>query len=240
MSDQNVADRITTICSRYDIVFIMETRDSTGSALNDLWTRLNKTDDWGLVQSAPIGRTSYKEQYVYFYRTEKAKLTSSYQSPDPQDIYEREPFSVEFQYWSVSHGEQRQVALLGLHAKPDDVPNELGKLPEVIKSVGGQFNSSDGVIALGDFNADCRYLSTQEMQTLDIFQSGSGFTSLIPSSADTTVSTHTDCAYDRVVVYGAQLNVQSAQVYDYRAAMNLDFYDAYDVSDHYPVEFELY
>jgi len=240
MSDHTVANRIAQICERYDVVFIMETRDSSGTALNDLWTLLNKTDDWGLVQSNPLGRSNtYKEQYVFFYRTEKAKVMSSYQVPDSHDVYEREPFCVEFQFWSVSHGEKRRVVLMGLHSRPDDVKEELGKLPDTIKSVDRHFHSADGVISMGDFNADCSYASGHTRDSLEIFDSSSDFTSLIPSSADTTVS-NSNCAYDRIIVYGSQVSARSAKVYNYQSAMHLSYDDAYDISDHFPVEFQLY
>ena len=36
-------------------------------------------NEWGMLRSGRIGRSSYKEQYVYAYRLGRARLTGSYQ-----------------------------------------------------------------------------------------------------------------------------------------------------------------
>ena len=40
------------------------------------------------------------------------------QDQDSTDIFEREPFSVSFEYWSVTPGAMKQVVLMGVHTKP--------------------------------------------------------------------------------------------------------------------------
>lgn len=241
MADPVVSAQIVQIVERYDLVSIMETRDNTDTALGDLWAVLNKTDSWGLVNSTKLGRSTYKEQYVFFYRLEKARLMGYYQIADPQDLYEREPFTAEFQYWSVDTGSKRRVAFLSLHSKPHDTPAELAHLPDAIKATATHFSSAGGVIAMGDFNADCRYASATKQGTLDIFDPNSAdFTSLIAADADTTTNQASDCAYDRVIVYGSDVRPKEAKVYNYQTAMKLDDTAALAVSDHFPVEFKLF
>ncbi|XP_005097092.1 deoxyribonuclease-1 [Aplysia californica] len=239
MSDTTVANHITEILVRYDVILIQEVRDSTGSSLKDLWSRLNKTDDWGFVASAPIGRTTYKEQYVFYYRLKLAHLLSTYQTPDSSDVYEREPFSVEFEYFSVTPGTKKQVVLMALHSRPTDAFDELDHLPTSIKSAASHFKGAGGVVAMGDFNADCNYVSSTKQLQLEIFKDNSEFTSLIPDSADTT-SGDSNCAYDRIIVFGHDIRARDAKVYNYQKAMGLSDDATGDISDHYPVEFQLH
>lgn len=240
MSNATHADRITSIVQRYDIISIYETRDSTGTALEDLMSRLNATDKWGMEASIPIGRSKgYKEQYVFFYRKDKARVVSSYLYPDPQDVYEREPFSVSFEYWSVTPADKRKVVLMGLHTRPADTPEELAELPATIRAVASHFRGEGGVIAMGDFNADCGYANNAEKAGFVIFNATSGFTSLLPDDTDTTTNQNSDCAYDRIISYGGDVRPAHAEVYNYTAALQLTENEALDISDHYPVQFEL-
>ena len=235
MRNQDVRTTIVDIVNRYDIVLIQEVRDKSGAAINTLWSQLNSTDNWGMVKSERLGRSQrYKEQYVFFYRTGRIISVGSYQDEDPFDIYEREPFSVQFVY--ISNDNLHRIVLLGLHAKPDDVPAELNQLPSSIGAVSDYF-SVNKVIAMGDFNADCSYASSRELAEMDIFQENSGFVSLIPDTEDTTQSS-THCAYDRIVVYG-DVNACCGNVYNFQEELNLSPSHAKSVSDHYPVEFEL-
>jgi len=49
---------------------------------------------------------------------------------------------------------------------------------------------------LGDLNADCSYVSEADWSDIALWVNP-WFTWLIDNTADTTVSTNTDCAYDR-------------------------------------------
>lgn len=238
MADTLVADKIVDILNRYDIVLVQETRDATGTALNDLWTRLNKTDHWNMVASDRVGRNSYKEQYVFYYRIEKAKYLDSFLLADSQDFYERDPFAIEFEYYSTNDSINRRVVLLALHSKPLDAYKELIQLPNDIVFCAGHFHKAGGVVALGDFNAGCRYVSRTRQNKLPIFNNAS-FTNLIPHSADTT-SGSSDCAYDRIVVYGNDIIARDGQVFNYQNEYGLSDNLTLDISDHFPVSFNLY
>ena len=238
MSDATTANHIVDILTRYDVILVQEVRDKSGTSLNDLWSLLNNTaSSWGMVSSSRIGRTSYKEQYVFFYRTGKVTFLGSFQTPDAPDIYEREPFSAEFSYFSMSRRERRSVVLMGLHSKPQDAVVELQQLPSDVMAAARHFPLADGVVAMGDFNADCSYVSSRTMPTLDIFKPP--FRSLISDSADTTTG-KTNCAYDRVVVYGDDVIARDGHVFNHQVELGLDLSQANDVSDHYPVEFKLH
>lgn len=48
---------------------------------------------------------------------------------------------------------------------------------------------------MGDFNADCSYMNSNELASLEL--KTEDFLWLIDDDADTTVANTTDCAYDR-------------------------------------------
>lgn len=241
ISNSTVANNICKILQRYDIVLLQEVRDSSNSALKALQAHLNVSDSWAFIASPRLGRsTTYKEQYVFFYRMKSVNITGQYLYNDTaHDYFEREPFSVEINYYSVAKSAFRHVVLLGLHTRPEDAFNELRNLSAVMKVVAAHFNQTDAVIGMGDFNADCSYVNGAERRSLEIFTPSSGFSSYINDSADTTVAHTTNCAYDRVISLGS-VDLRHAQPYNFELGLGLSTAAASAVSDHYPVEFELH
>ena len=97
-------------------------------------------------------------------------------------------------------------------------------------------------MTLGDLNADCRYLEEGQRSAATLLNTPTKYTSFVADSADTTVSHNTDCAYDRLFLTSqgqAQVKVANVKVFDFEKEFGLDFWDAWNVSDHYPVEFTL-
>jgi hypothetical protein len=84
--------------------------------------------------------------------------------------------------------------LTGLHAEPNNVNTavELNALVGVYNLTSDLLRTSNGVL-LGDFNADCQYLSNARYSQLKLVTDGR-FTWLLDE--DTTASS-SDCAYDR-------------------------------------------
>ena len=236
MKKADIVEHIVTILNRYDVVLIQEVKDSSQTAIAQLLRRLNDLtgDDWEMLESERLGSgRSYKEQYVFFYRTEKARVLYTYQIPE-NEIYAREPFCIELEYGSSD----KRVVLMGLHAAPREAVSELTELASSIREVAEVFPDADGVVAMGDFNADCSYVTARERGDLEIFWSYD-FDSLIPDEADTT-SGRSDCAYDRIIVYGSDVRTSRGRVYDFQEDLGLSATTAGKVSDHYPVEFTLY
>ena len=87
------------------------------------------------------------------------------------------------------------------------------------------------IIILGDFNADCGYASTYELNQLDI--RSPEYLWVVPDSADTTFSENTHCAYDRIV-----LTSDVDERFFGRWGVDRNMSDS-DVSDHFPVWFDL-
>ena len=75
MSDAVVAQHIATIVVRYDILLIQEIRDKSGQSIEDLLELINQQDSgftYEYIMSDRLGRSSYKEQYAFLYRSERA------------------------------------------------------------------------------------------------------------------------------------------------------------------------
>ncbi|GFR59188.1 deoxyribonuclease [Elysia marginata] len=242
MSRPETVKNLVRIMKRYDVVFVMETRDAGMTSLTQLRTALGYTQ-WNYTASIPIGRSTYKEQYVYWYRPAAVKLLqASVYDDDAWDNFEREPYMAQFQYWSHSARSEIKVTLVGIHIKPAVVVEELEHLPKVISSAKKVFPDSDGIVVMGDFNADCRYMNDVERSEPSLLNTPTKYISYVGDAADTTVSHNTDCAYDRLVVPSQgqpEVKVANVKVFDFEKALGLSFEAAHDVSDHYPVEFTL-
>lgn len=172
MGDPAKVTELIKIIKRYDILMIQEIRDSSQTAIYDLQTQLNNstTDDYDVIVSARLGRTSSKEQYAFFYKRSSITLMGCIQETDASDLFEREPYTCRFKN-KVSN---KSFSLISLHAKPEDAVNELNALRDVWDTVSSAYGDSN-IIAMGDFNADCDYLSNNEFDNLD-FNVGGAFT----------------------------------------------------------------
>ena len=231
MSKPNVVASLVEILSRYDIVLIQEIRDKKGEAIIKLLHRLNIAtgNKYDLVLSDRLGNSNSKEQYAFIYNKYKLEVLKVYNYLDKGNKFEREPFSVKFKYLD------KDFILSGIHVDPDLVFEELNELDEAIENINTILSDFD-LVLMGDFNADCNYISEKDLKKLDIFIK---YSWLIDSKTDTTTS-KTDCAYDRIIVTDSLiLNVKSSRVYHFDKEQGLNKKETKRVSDHYPVEFLL-
>ncbi|NXG80045.1 DNSL2 protein, partial [Baryphthengus martii] len=239
MSNEGVASIIVSILRRYDIMLVQEVRDSDLSAVTELMEQLNSVSKfpYDYEISGPLGRDNYKEMYLFIYRTDVVSVVDTYQYEDPQDIFSREPFILRV---SVAHTKVEEFVLVPLHSAPHDAVAEIDALYDVYLAIVNKWGT-DNIMFLGDFNADCSYVQPSDwsairLRTSDIFKW------LLPDGTDTTVG-KSDCAYDRIVVCGAKLKrsivPNSAAVYNFQRAFQLEQEEALAVSDHYPVEVKL-
>uniref|UniRef100_A0A8C5JVY7 Deoxyribonuclease 1 like 2 n=1 Tax=Junco hyemalis TaxID=40217 RepID=A0A8C5JVY7_JUNHY len=239
MSNKEVAEIIINVLRRYDVVLVQEVRDSDLSAVTQLMEQLNSasTSQYDYEISGPLGRENYKEMYLFIYRTDVVSVVDTYQYEDPQDVFSREPFILRV---SAPSTKVKEFVLVPLHSAPHDAVAEIDALYDVYLAIINKWGT-DNMMFLGDFNADCSYVQPSDwpsirLRTSDIFKW------LIPDSADTTVG-KSDCAYDRIVVCGSKLKrsvlSNSAGIYNFQRAFQLDQEQALAVSDHYPVEVKL-
>ncbi|EGW09740.1 Deoxyribonuclease-1-like 2 [Cricetulus griseus] len=256
VSDPDCGSVIAQILAGYDIVLVQEVRDPDLSALSLLMEQINRESkheysfvsvsllmeqinreskhEYSFVSSKPLGRDQYKEMYLFVYRKDAVSVISTYQYPDPEDAFSREPFVVKF---SAPSSAAKELVLIPLHAAPHQAVAEIDALYDVYLDVIDKWNTDD-MVFLGDFNADCKYVKAQDWVSIRL-RSSEVFKWLIPDSADTTVG-NSDCAYDRIVVSGAHLpkslKAQSASVHNFQEEFGLDQTQALAISDHFPVE----
>uniref|UniRef100_A0A667WYW7 Deoxyribonuclease n=1 Tax=Myripristis murdjan TaxID=586833 RepID=A0A667WYW7_9TELE len=226
-SNATLMDIITTIVHRYDVVLIQEVRDSDLSATKKLMERVNRLGSpqfrYGHIVSEPLGRSTYKERYLFLYREEMVSVAKNYTyddgcEPCGTDTFNREPFVVMF---SSKHTAVRNFVLIPQHTSPDSAVEEVDALYDVVADVRKRWKTND-ILLLGDFNAGCNYVMGSDWQKIRLFTDKT-FHWLIPNEADTTVS-HTNCPYDRIVATADMVKgvvPGSAVVYDYMMDLNL-------------------
>lgn len=247
MSKTEVVGVLVDIVSKYDIILIQEIRDSSGESivqLVDLVNAKNRGSEFSMKLSPRLGRTSSKEQYAYLYR-EKIGLSvvNDYVYDDGNettgtDTFEREPYIVLFQ---TPGTKLRQFAVIGIHVAPGDAVEEIQAFGDVFADVRSKTNTDD-IVLMGDLNADCSYVPASKWDEIPL-RNNSNYIWLIPDDADTTVS-NSVCSYDRFIMTGEALKEAyvngSAKVVRFDTEYGLNQTFALQVSDHYPISFELY
>ncbi|XP_048403373.2 deoxyribonuclease-1 isoform X1 [Stegostoma tigrinum] len=244
ISKPKVTSTIISILLRYDITLIMEVIDRTEEATTKLMEELNRQakNHYSFVLSKPLGRKTYKEQYLFIYRDDIVEVERSFQyedmQPGDEDAFSREPFVIQFKSRTTV---VKNFVLIPQHTCPEDSVREIDELYDVFLKIKKEWNVKNFMI-LGDFNADGRYVTKQEMETIRL-RTDSNFHWLIGDDEDTTANVKTDRAYDRIVVYGdwfyKQVVPNSAKPFNFQEALELTEEQALEVSDHYPVEVEL-
>ncbi|XP_055265208.1 deoxyribonuclease-1-like 2 isoform X2 [Moschus berezovskii] len=238
VSDPGCGGVIAQILAGYDVMLVQEVRDPDLSAVFALMEQINSVSrhEYSFVSSEPLGRDQYKEMYLFVYRKDTVSVVDTYQYPDAEDAFSREPFVVKFS----APGSAKELVLIPLHAAPHNAVAEIDALYDVYLDVIDKWGTDD-ILFLGDFNADCKYVRAQDWPAIRL-RSSEVFKWLIPDSADTTVG-NSDCAYDRIVVCGSRLRKslkhQSATVHDFQEEFGLDQTQALAISDHFPVEVTL-
>ncbi|XP_047439045.1 deoxyribonuclease 1 like 4, tandem duplicate 1 [Mugil cephalus] len=245
VSDPDVLNTVVKIVSRYDIIVILEVVDASGTSVTTLLEALNKSNrkhHYTLKISTRLGRTRYKEQFMFLYRDDMVDLVGSYQFDDELsgegDVFARDPYILRFRCLNTV---LKDLVLIPVHTKPEDSEKELDELYDVFQHIKKKWRT-DNVMILGDFNADGSYVSKRDMKKIRI-RSDKNFHWLIGDDVDTTASTGNNHTYDRIVVYGDDMLKaivpNSAKPFNFQEAFRLTEEQALEVSDHYPVEVEL-
>ncbi|XP_038668325.1 deoxyribonuclease-1-like isoform X1 [Scyliorhinus canicula] len=244
ISKPEVVSTIVNILLRYDITLIMEVTDKTGTATKKLLEELNKQAEshYSFELSKPLGRGTYKEQYLFIYRDDVVQVERRFQykdmQPGDEDAFSREPFVIQFKSQTTA---VQDFVLIPQHTCPDDSVKEIDELYDVFLKIKKEWHI-ENIMILGDFNADGRYVSKKKMKTIRL-RKDKDFHWLIGDDEDTMASLKTDEAYDRIVVYGDTfyqgIVPNSAKPFNFQEAWKLTEQQALEVSDHYPIEVEL-
>ncbi|XP_015239203.1 PREDICTED: deoxyribonuclease-1-like [Cyprinodon variegatus] len=245
LSDPDVLSTLIKIVSRYDIIVILEVVDVSGASIQMFLTELNRVNTshhYAMQISTRLGRSRYKEQFMFLYRDDVVDLIDSYQYEDNQvndvDVFEREPYIL---YFKPHNTVLKDLVLIPVRATTQGSEKELDELYEVFQAARDKWKT-DNVMILGDFRADGAYVTAEQMKNLRI-RSDPNFHWLIADDVDTTAATTNDHTYDRILAYGdnllATIVPNSAKPFNFQKEFDLTEKMALRISDHYPVEVEL-
>ncbi|XP_029361292.1 deoxyribonuclease I-like 1-like [Echeneis naucrates] len=246
-NNKKVMGILLKILSRCDLCLIQEVRDSKGEAIQTLVKELNRFDysnSYSFVESERLGRNTYKEQYVYIYRSNVLTVKEQYQyhkleeGTRETDAFSREPFIVRFHSPTTL---LKDFVLIGQHTCPKTAMKEMDELYTVFNGIYKKWKVNN-VMILGDLNAGCSYVTMKGWRAVRL-RSDPKFHWLIGDEQDTTVRQKTHCAYDRIIVHGREIIFSivpgSAQPFNFKESFHLTEEEALEVSDHFPVEVDL-
>lgn len=229
---------LVKVVRRYDIILIQEIRDKSETAILDLLDEVNKeSPKYALSVSGRLGRSTSKEQYGFLYREDSGiSVNATYQDPDTADHFQRPPYAVHFK---STQAVTSDFVLMAIHTSPSSAVSEIDALDDVHSAVLTKFKV-ENILIMGDFNADCSYVSKTASSKLKL--RSSSYHWWIEDDVDTTVA-NTDCAYDRFVMSGdsfiSAVKAGSADVFRFDTAYKLTQEQTEAVSDHYPIELQL-
>ncbi|XP_038134363.1 deoxyribonuclease gamma-like isoform X2 [Cyprinodon tularosa] len=233
-----VLHTLTRIVSRCDVCLLQDVVDSDGKAIERLVSSLNRYDQhrYEAVASGALGKASDLQKYVFIYKTPLVNVTAQHQTAG--SAFLRPPFVVQFYSKKT---DIKEFILVPLHSDPDDAVREIDGLYDVFQEVSAMWNNQN-VMFLGDFHAGCAYVTRNDRKNIRLF-TNTNFTWLIGDREDTTVTEQTDCAYDRIVVYGEPFLMatrpQSGRVFNFGKEFKINRNMVLAVSDHFPVEVRL-
>uniref|UniRef100_A0A3Q3CK94 Deoxyribonuclease 1 like 4, tandem duplicate 1 n=1 Tax=Haplochromis burtoni TaxID=8153 RepID=A0A3Q3CK94_HAPBU len=213
---------LTKVSDPAVLTIILEVVNVTGDSVRVLVEELNgvsTTHHYAQQLSTRLGRSRYKEQFLFLYRDDVVDLINCYQYKDDQvddvDAFKREPYILYFK----THNTGQSLPLLKLM-----VPGS-------------------NVMILGDFRADGWYLSSKEREEIHIRSDKNSYW-LIGDNVDTMAKTSDHHAYDRFVrkicdkIYNS-IVPNSAKPFNFHKEFQMTEEMALRVSNHYPVEVEL-
>lgn len=239
-SNKTINEHITKIVQRYDLVFLQEIIDSSENnrVVDLLLKSLGKSSDYQAFVSPPLGLTSYKERLVFIHRRKKSKIkpiSAHVYNGSISQAFERSPYIL---HTKLSHSTGSTI-FVGVHLRPDNVYDEFRQLKTVIQ----EFKEGSSIVLLGDFNADCSYLNNAKKKELKTVHFND-FNWLIDDRTETNVLQ--SCSYDRILVSSGlgrwkkiSWKEKSNNTFPFDKHLKLSKDEALQVSDHYPVEFEL-
>ncbi|PIK46251.1 putative deoxyribonuclease-1 [Apostichopus japonicus] len=223
----DVMNNICQVMSLFDLIIVQEVRDSSGGAQAQLLSDLNAYvgfTEYDYYCGVRLGRSSYTEQYCFYFKSAMFSIIDAYEYPDPGDIFERQPTVVHFQH-KTSTSSLTEFAIAALHAKPDDAVVELDASVDVYDYIA---QTSTEIVLMWRWRIGPIFVLTPILVSSGPFLCWQ----------DTTVSGNTHCAYDRFVLAGADLIANSddyGEVFYSDYALGWTYAATSDVSDHYPV-----
>ena len=239
MGKPAVVEVLVDTILNYDLVAVQEIKDMDQTVPYDFLDAINAKSNttWDMVLSPRSGLQdddqSSQEQYAFYYNTSvfRAMGNGTLHDDSANDSFQREPFIAQFQLLDTNGTDTGfDLSLITVHTKPAEALSEINALPHVVDTYLENNSNESEVVILGDFNAACTYVSSNELSNSPLAHSN--YTWLIENNVDTTVS-DSYCAYDRIVTNG-DLDGRLVGTW----GVDTSFSDS-EISDHYPVWFDI-
>jgi len=202
--------------------------------------------------------------------TSGVELVESYMYKDSADYFEREPFIGTFKVKKAGKSGVKLFTIMDVHLRPDDAFKELLDMRHVIEdfiTIHPQYfdqtskslndaleqnvvdatidnkpslKSNHPILIVGDFNADCSYISSTRQELLRTINYVD-FTWMITNEVKT--NTRQTCTYDRILINGDNFVKAivrgSNTTVNYQEQLGMTLNEALGVSDHMPVKFDI-
>lgn len=237
MGKAEVVAELVEIVHRFDMVVVQEIKDIDSTVPYDFLDAINQygNETYAMVLSERSGLqeddSGSQEQYAFYYRESVfVPIESWLHNDSADDSFQREPFIANFGMMNLNNTITENMTFITVHTKPAEAVNETSALHDVVETYL-ENRTQEHIILLGDFNADCSYASTYELNQLSLRQPQ--YLWVVPDSADTAYSSSSHCAYDRVVMTG---DIDGR--FFGRWGVDRDMSGS-NVSDNYPVWFDL-
>ncbi|QDT99353.1 exonuclease/endonuclease/phosphatase family protein [Gimesia aquarii] len=229
MKKPNVPQILARIIQQFDVVAVQEIRSQDQSFMDEFLSIVNSGNHrYAYLIGPRLGRTASKEQYAYFYNTERIAVNDkwTYTVIDKYDKLHRPPYIAHFQTLSSSSKQPFTFSLINIHTDPDETKQELNVLDDVYRVVSNDGSQEDDVILLGDLNVNDRNL---------------GELGLVPdlmwTVSQTPTNTRKSKQYDNILFsrHRSQEFTGKSGIYDFKTRFGLTEKEALVVSDHLPV-----
>jgi len=215
----------------FDVLFAQEVMYDTAAASIAAALKTASGVNWDYRVTGLIGRSSYKERYAVFFRTDRVQLISSTVWTDTGDKFEREPQIVKLR--QIDTGADYTFinwhTIFGTNAERQA---EIAQMASVFSSIQSASSSDQDVILLGDHNKEA---------TSSWWSSLTALSPAVGWKVNELTSINTSCAfvsaYDHFWYQASYVSEYSTSGRDYIADM-CTFRNGQ--SDHAPVYISFY
>jgi len=230
------AARLAAIIRQFDVIAVQELRSKEQNIVPELLNIINHNNagkTFDALVGPRQGRTASKEQYVYFYNTQRIEPHTPPLAPytwdDSSDRLHRSPYIARFRVKDVPLEETFTFTLVNIHTDPDEAQDEVNYLARVFSGLRNRKQLEDDVILLGDLNRNSSHLQKSDLASLpDI--------SWVLQDRTPTNTKGTE-QYDNIVFDSSTTREYTGThgVYNFQTRFELTDKQAQELSDHFPV-----
>ena len=136
-----------------DLIFAQEVMyDTAAASIASALTSVSGVT-WNYRVTAAIGRSSYKERYAVFYRTDRVQMLSSTVWSDSGDYFEREPQIVKVRHIQTG-ADYTFINWHTVFGTTAERQAEIHRIATVFSSIQNGSTADEDVILVGDHNRD--------------------------------------------------------------------------------------